>query len=147
MVTAHRQSPTAASRRVLALSFIREYFDRHGESPSFGEIAAALGLGCTVKDVSRIVRALDRAGDVVHVPGARRGIRLPDAIDEIATREALLVLRRRGWVVNEGARTVAGAIKSGDDRASATGDIASSGLLAAGDANGIDEAREGRRAA
>lgn len=93
-----RIAATASSRRLHALSFIKSYWAEHGGSPSFGEIAAALRSDRPT--VSRIVQSLDRSGDIIRASGSRRGILLPDKLDQVTTADALLILRRRGWSIN-----------------------------------------------
>ena len=94
----HRLKPEMASRRLLVLAFVREYFARWGSSPSYGEIAAALATNRSrVRDA---VRQLVRAGQLLRVPGPR-GLILPDIRDQ-----ALRQLRELGWHVDDGARTV-----------------------------------------
>lgn len=92
-----RLSPTSASRVVLALEFVRRYFLNFGRSPSFGEIAAELDV--PIQRISAIIRQLEEDGEVLRTPGRRRGLRLPDRLDELADSEVMLLLKRRGWLI------------------------------------------------
>ncbi|MBK8161797.1 MAG: transcriptional repressor LexA [Gammaproteobacteria bacterium] len=57
------------------LDYLRQYWRKHGHSPSLTEIAA--GIGITSKGViHRYVQALIEAGYVVQTPGRKRGLRL-----------------------------------------------------------------------
>ncbi|WP_288338578.1 hypothetical protein [uncultured Sphingomonas sp.] len=89
-----------ASRELQALAFIRSYIGEWGHSPSFGEIARAIGCPDT-KTVARIVKRLVRKGRVLRQPGAHRGLMLPD--DHSA---ALARLVASGWKVNGALREI-----------------------------------------
>lgn len=82
-----------ASWRLLVLAFVREYLDQWGESPSYGEIANALGSNRT--RVRKAVRSLERDGMLLRAQGPR-GLSLPTVRDE-----ALRQLRALGFVVDE----------------------------------------------
>lgn len=73
-----RLSPEMASFRALVLRFVRDYFAAWGQSPSYGEIAAALGSNRT--RVRRAVLSLARAGLILRTPGTR-GLALPDEVE------------------------------------------------------------------
>lgn len=82
-----------ASWRLLVLAFVREYIDRWGHSPSYGEIAA--GLSSNRTRVRKAVRSLERDGLVLRAPGPR-GLTLPTVRDE-----AVRQLRALGFIVDE----------------------------------------------
>ena len=86
-----RLSPEMASLRLLVLKFVRDYWDQWGDSPSYGEIAAAIGR--SRKTVKHCVISLAADGLLIRTPGPR-GLSLPDA-----TQEALQLLRKQGWAV------------------------------------------------
>lgn len=89
-----RLTAEMASRAQLALHFIERYWDRHSTSPSYGEIAA--GIGVDRYRARDAVRALERTGRVLRKRGKARGIVLP------TRREAVLnELRREGWHIND----------------------------------------------
>lgn len=77
-----------ASFRALVLAFVRDYLTEWGQSPSYGEIAAATGSNRT--RVKRAVVSLERAGLLLRTPGTR-GLALPDEIER-----ARLTLERAG---------------------------------------------------
>lgn len=98
-------SATSSSRRVLVLEFIRRYFAEYGQSPTQGEIAAALAT-----DASRVraaLRTLERQRLIRRSKGATRGIELPKDVECIPESAAILRLRMLGWTVNRRARNVA----------------------------------------
>lgn len=88
-----RLTAEMASRAQLALRFIERYWAAHNYSPSYGEIAAGIGVN---RDRARgAVRALERDGRVYRQRGRARCIVLP------TRREAALAeLRREGWHIN-----------------------------------------------
>lgn len=92
-----RLTAEMASRAQLALHFIERYWAAHNHSPSYGEIAAGIGVDrFRARDA---VRALERTGRVLRQRGRARGIVLP------SRREAVLnELRREGWQVKDDAR-------------------------------------------
>lgn len=89
-----RLTAEMASRAQLALRFIERYWAAHNYSPSYGEIAAGIGVN---RDRARgAVQALERDGRVYRQRGKARGIVLP------TRREAALAeLRREGWHIND----------------------------------------------
>lgn len=89
-----RLTAEMASRAHLALRFIERYWTAHNHSPSYGEIAAGIGVDrFRARDA---VRALERTGRVLRKRGKARGIVLP------TRREAVLnELRREGWHIND----------------------------------------------
>jgi biotin operon repressor len=89
-----RLSPTRASRKLLALEFIKRHFADRGDAPSFGEIAIALNT--SRGRVSDIVHRLADEGKLILQPG-HRGIRLPDLADQISESDALRRLRELGY--------------------------------------------------
>lgn len=85
-----RLSPEMVSFRALVLAFVASYINSWGQSPSYGEIAAATGSNRT--RVKRAVVSLERAGLLLRSPGTR-GLALPDEIER-----ARLTLERAGFV-------------------------------------------------
>ena len=55
----HRLTPTMASRKLLALDFIKGYFPKWGASPSLREIANALGATRQPFNRSAVLQSLD----------------------------------------------------------------------------------------
>ncbi|WP_370189288.1 hypothetical protein [Qipengyuania sp.] len=82
-----------ASFRLLVLTFIRDYWNDVGASPSYGEIAA--GLDSNRDRVRKAVKSLNRDGLVLRTPGPR-GIKLPSVLEESVRQ-----LRELGWRVDE----------------------------------------------
>lgn len=91
-----RPTRVARSRRQAALEFIRRHFRDRGGSPSLSEISAA--IGSSVASVVEILRDLEDDGEIIRRPGVARGIRLPDAVDELSDSEIDLALQRRGFI-------------------------------------------------
>ena len=87
----YRLTPERVSLKRQAMTFIRDYIAAAGGSPSYGEIANALGVHRV--SVLRLVRALVREGELLQIPG-QRGLVLPDQRDE-----ARRVLERMGFTV------------------------------------------------
>jgi hypothetical protein len=93
-----RLSPAMASFRLLVLSFVTQYIVENRDSPSYGEIAAAL---CSNRQrVYRAVRSLLRDGKLLRV-AEHRGLRLPSLRDEVIRQ-----LRAEGWTVDEDLQSV-----------------------------------------
>jgi hypothetical protein len=90
-----RLKPEMASRRLLVLDFVRRYIERWGQSPSYSEIAAGVGIGRA--RAHQLVRRLVTSGHLLRTPGPR-GLALPDQRDE-----AVRQLRELGWTVDPGA--------------------------------------------
>lgn len=88
-----RLRPEMTSRRLLVLAFVRNYIDRWGESPSYGEIANGLNISAT--RARQLVKALVKSGQVLRKPGPR-GLSLPTQIED-----AIRQLRELGWQVDE----------------------------------------------
>jgi SOS-response transcriptional repressor LexA len=88
---------TARSRKQAALEFIRRHFRDRGGSPSYAEIASA--IGATPQRVAAIVADLEEDGEILRRHGAARSIRLPEPADELADSEIELILRRRGFIM------------------------------------------------
>lgn len=88
-----RLTPLMASRKLQALGFIKRYIADHGGSPSYDEIAEALGTNKA--RVRAIVRVLADEGKLFRLPGARRGITLPGDIES-----AIRLLRASGMRVD-----------------------------------------------
>jgi SOS-response transcriptional repressor LexA len=61
-------------RELDALTFIVGYRAEHGFSPTFSEIATALGLKAHKSGPHRLVNALKRKGALRHDRGSQRGI-------------------------------------------------------------------------
>ena len=66
------------ARQSQVLDIIRRYLDETGYPPTRAEIAAELGFR-SVNAAEEHLRALARKGAIEMVPGASRGIRLPEA--------------------------------------------------------------------
>jgi DNA-binding MarR family transcriptional regulator len=85
------------SFRALVFAFVRDYWARWGQSPSYGEIAAHLASSRT--RVKQAVLALAKEGRIVRVPGPR-GLRLPTEQEE-----ALRKLAELGWRIDPDSET------------------------------------------
>lgn len=102
-----RLSPTSASRKLIALAFIKRYFAWFGQSPSHGEIAAALHINRTrARD---IVRQLAADALIELKPGAR-GIVLIDGPAPVSEGDALRLLADLGWKLNPGEFVIDGPV-------------------------------------
>lgn len=88
-----RLAPAMVSRRLIVLSFVRDYIGIWSASPSLGEIAA--GCGISRSRARQLVEALVREGRLAKSPGTR-GLSLPESRDH-----AVRLLRDLGWVVDE----------------------------------------------
>ncbi len=73
------QKLTARQQQILA--FIREYMDANGYPPTRVDIARELGFR-SPNAAEDHLRALARKGAIEMIPGASRGIRLPDTGEE-----------------------------------------------------------------
>lgn len=93
-----RLTPAMASMRLLVLDFVRRYIGRWKASPSYGEIAEALGTNRT--RVRKAVKSLESEGLLLRSPGPR-GLAMPSE-----RQAALRVLRMLGWHVDERAEAV-----------------------------------------
>ncbi|WP_164521255.1 MarR family transcriptional regulator [Sphingomonas sp. ABOLF] len=96
------------SRKGLTMQFIRRYLRENGFSPSYGEIARALGTDDATA-ARRIVARLVADGLLEREPGARRGIRLavqPET-PEMSRARAIELLRADGFIVNVGSLSLA----------------------------------------
>lgn len=89
-----RLTPAMASRKLLALGFIKRFFAEHGVGPSFNEIGGALDI--TSRHAGRLVAALARERLVHHTPGRARSLVPLDC-----TADAIRLLRLRGFKVDE----------------------------------------------
>lgn len=87
---APRLRPEMASRKLLVLDFVRDYIARWHASPSYGEIAAGVGISAT--RAKQLVKALAREGQLLRKPGPR-GLSLPEDRDE-----ALRLLEDLGYI-------------------------------------------------
>jgi SOS-response transcriptional repressor LexA len=74
-----RLSPEMASFRGLVLQFVASYIKSWGQSPSYGEIAAATNSNRT--RVKRAITSLERAGLLLRRKGTR-GLSLPDQVEQ-----------------------------------------------------------------
>lgn len=105
MEAEYRLTPGMTSRRLQVVSFVLQYIRRWGESPSYGEIAGALGIErSTARDCVR--RAVAK-GQLVREPGGRRALRppteaiaVPPRIDPDHAAELLQRLRAEGYIVD-----------------------------------------------
>lgn len=84
------QKLTARQQQVLA--FIKEYMDANGYPPTRVDIAKVLGFK-SPNAAEDHLRALARKGAIEMIPGASRGIRLPDQ-DDVAAEGRLPVIGR-----------------------------------------------------
>lgn len=85
-------------RQAAALTFIRARIEATGATPSYAEVAEAIGL-VSRANIKRIVDVLIRDG---HLQAGRRGssrsISLPDAnLAAVSTGALVAELERRGW--------------------------------------------------
>ena len=84
------QKLTARQQQILA--FIKEYMDANGYPPTRVDIAKVLGFK-SPNAAEDHLRALARKGAIEMIPGASRGIRLPDQDDD-APEDRLPVIGR-----------------------------------------------------
>lgn len=113
-VSAARYVPTSTScsRRLRLVAFIRTYKGEHGGiSPSLGEMAAALNTSRS--RVSEHLQRLEHDGMISRVRGARRAILLLDDPEHIEA-EAVSLLRRLGWQVNDDLRQIAAPVTNSE---------------------------------
>lgn len=93
-----RLTPAMASFRLLVLDFVRDYIERQGASPSYGEIAA--GLDSNREYVRNAVRSLVR--DKLLLQGnSPRSLAMPSQRDA-----AIRALEGLGFRIDEDARTI-----------------------------------------
>lgn len=85
-----------------ALAYIATYIYDHGYSPSYAEIAAAVGLRAR-SGAHRIVDLLLYRGHLVHAPGRARSLALPT---DVAPTEAALAATLRRYVELSGPITI-----------------------------------------
>ncbi|QSR16049.1 LexA family transcriptional regulator [Novosphingobium sp. KA1] len=88
-----RLRPEMTSRRLLVLAFVRNYIERWGESPSYGEIANGLAISAT--RARQLVKALVKSGQLLRKAGPR-GLSLPTQVED-----AIRQLRELGWQVDD----------------------------------------------
>jgi len=125
-----RLMPAMASRKLLVLAFVREYIARWQGSPSYGEIAA--GVGISRSRAKQLVDSLVRQRKLLRRPGTR-GITLP-----ARERDTIRALREHGWTVDEAAGF---ALAPGcTNPALSTPPVLSYLAPGKGDARGIDRA-------
>lgn len=74
------------------LAFIKTWLDVHGYPPTRAEIAQELGFR-SPNAAEEHLRALARKGAIEMIPGASRGIRIPDAEQPIAENELPIIGR------------------------------------------------------
>lgn len=97
----YRLTPTRTSRKLAALEFTKRHWAQRGASPSYSEIANALGI--SKKAVHRLVHDLADDGLVILTDRAERKIDLPEPAAHITIGDALVLLRREGVrVLNDG---------------------------------------------
>lgn len=101
----YRLSPTMRSRKLQALDFIKRYFAEWQQSPTLGEIAAALSI--SVKRSHELVGQLVREGEIARAAGRSRGIALIDRAEELSEAEVLARLAQLGWKIAGPDRTIA----------------------------------------
>lgn len=91
-------SPTMASRKLQLLAYAKRYMAMYGRSPSYGEMAAELGI--TRGHAKRLVCQLEQDGQVQRGgAGERRGITFTAPQDNLSEGDALLKLRELGYDV------------------------------------------------
>ena len=90
-------SPEMASTRVRVLEAAKRYYAWLGMSPSFRELAWL--TGSSRSQVHDAVHALAAKGELLLRPGPR-GIVLPDKLDMLSEGDVVLLLRRRGFIVD-----------------------------------------------
>lgn len=100
----HRLCPTMSSRKLQALDFIKRYFAEWGQSPTLGEISAALGV--STKRAHDLVSQLARDGLIAVMGGQTRGIRLLHPALELSEADVLVLLASRGWTIANGGQTL-----------------------------------------
>lgn len=74
------------------LAFIKTWLDVHGYPPTRAEIAQELGFR-SPNAAEEHLRALARKGAIEMIPGASRGIRVPDAEPSVADNELPIIGR------------------------------------------------------
>jgi repressor LexA len=62
-------------RQFELLTFVRTYVAEHGYSPSYSEMATAIGLG-SKSGIHRLVTALAERGHISRLPNRQRSIRV-----------------------------------------------------------------------
>lgn len=92
-----RLTPEMRSRKLQALDFIKRYIAQWGQSPSIGEVGAALGV--SRKRAHELIHQLAREEMIRHARGKTRGISLIDRGEEISEADMLLRLASDGWKV------------------------------------------------
>lgn len=91
-----RLTPAMTSRKLQVVSFAKQYLERWGRSPSYGEIAAAIGI--SPSRARAVVRSAVKDGLMYRQRGARRGISFPRPPLTSAEAEELLArLREAGF--------------------------------------------------
>lgn len=74
------------------LAFIKNWLDVHGYPPTRAEIAQALGFR-SPNAAEEHLRALARKGAIEMIPGASRGIRIPDSEPSLSENELPIIGR------------------------------------------------------
>lgn len=89
----HRLNPAMVSRKLQVVSFCKQYLARWGKSPSYGEIAAAMGI--ERDHAGKIVKRAIGEGLLHRATGTQRALTDPDASSaRLSAAEAhALVLR------------------------------------------------------
>ena len=107
-----RVTPTACSRRLVLLAYIRAYQGKFaGISPSLGEMAAELRTSRS--RIRAHLAHLEREGMLMRIHGERRSILLIDDPVRLE-REAIRLLRRLGWICNDEVRSIGKAVTKTD---------------------------------
>lgn len=107
-----RVTPTACSRRLVLLAYVRAYQGKFaGISPSLGEMAAELRTSRS--RIRAHLARLEREGMLLRIPGERRSILLLDDPVRLEA-QALRLLRQFGWTVNDEIRSVGKAVTKSD---------------------------------
>lgn len=93
-----------SSRKLLALDFIKRYFAQWGNSPTLGELAAALDV--STKRAHDLVHQLAQEQMIRRISGKTRGIELVDRGEELSEADVLVRLAKLGWTIGAGNQVV-----------------------------------------
>lgn len=93
-------TPPLTQRQLSLLSYIQEYQDKHGISPSFQQMANALGLK-SKSNIHVLIEGLEDRGAIRRFHGRARAIEIvkQDPFDGIGSERLVAELKRRGWDV------------------------------------------------
>jgi hypothetical protein len=91
-----RLSSTSASRKFIALEFIKRTIVQRGVGPSLREIGAYLG-NISNSRVHEIVAKLVQEGYILKQPGVAYGISLPDIAENLSESDIIRRARQLGY--------------------------------------------------